>query len=156
MNCVRLLATAVLVATAFCGWGDTDPTHDGAVVLPASPEVALSRLGRSSGESQAPPSSQPRVSNSRYIASIIITLFLAVGTLFALRRFRSRFPHLVPTSTMAIRAKLPLDARNSLVLVEVHEQEFVLGVGSHGVSLICRRSAADSDTAGDRPDVSSS
>jgi flagellar biogenesis protein FliO len=84
----------------------------------------------------------------RYLGSLIIVGVLLIGGFAVLRRFQGRLRLSGAGGIdMRVLARIPLDQRNSLVLIRLRDEEVLLAIGTGGTNLVARFPAAHSESA---------
>lgn len=75
----------------------------------------------------------------RYIGSLLVVGGLMVGGFALLRRLQGRLPLAgAGSQEMRVLTRIPLDQRNSLVLVRLRDEEVLLAIGTGGANLVAR------------------
>mgnify|MGYP006291719657 FL=1 len=82
------------------------------------------------------------ISFAKYFASLAVILLLVVVFFYALRRFGRRVG-VGGYGSLQVIARQQLDAKNTLVLTRVHDEEFLLAVGPNGTTLLTRCASLD-------------
>ena len=87
------------------------------------------------------------ISSTRMLFAMVVVI-AAMGIFFwGLKKLNSKLNTFDKASSIRVKSRLQLDSKNSVVLVGVYEQEFLIGSGSNGVTLISKFSSID-DGAG--------
>lgn len=84
----------------------------------------------------------------RYLGTMIFVCCLCIACVYLLHRLRGRL--LGPSSgagIIEVRQRLPLDARNSLVLVRVKDEDLLVGCGNGAISVLARYASDDQEGA---------
>lgn len=87
------------------------------------------------------------VSSVRMLIAMVVVI-AAMGVFFwGLKKLNSRLNTFDKASAIKVKSRVQLDSKNAVVLVGIYEQEFLIGSGTNGVTLISKFSSIE-DTSG--------
>ena len=92
-----------------------------------------------------------KISLFRYVISIIVVIILIGGTFYALKKVSNKIQGKGYGSLM-VNQRLQLDAKNSLYLVQVHEEEVLIAVGPRGSKVLSKYDALETAANDDEDD----
>jgi len=73
-----------------------------------------------------------------YYVQLIVTLALLIGVLFVVLKWGKRAYDKKYSGDIKIVDKVPLDSNVSLVVAEVRQEVFLLGLGNKGLSMLAK------------------
>ena len=85
------------------------------------------------------------VSSSRMLTAMLIVIAAMVFFFWLLKKLNSRLSSVDKESALRIKSRVQLDTKNSVVLIGVYEQEFLVGSGTNGVTLISKFSSIEDE-----------
>lgn len=128
------------------------PASEPATTAPASAEskkpVTTRKFGP--GVTQIPKGESAQslgVSSSKLLIAMIVVVAAMGGFFWVLKKFNSRLNNYDKSSSLRVKSRIQLDSKNAVVLIGVYEQEFLVGAGTNGVTLISKFSSIE-DGAG--------
>ncbi|OGV39397.1 MAG: hypothetical protein A2020_09225 [Lentisphaerae bacterium GWF2_45_14] len=78
------------------------------------------------------------ISSSRMLFALIAVLGAMVLFFWLLKKFNHRLSNFEKDAAIKVKSRIQLDARNAIVLIGVYEQEFLVGSGTNGITLISK------------------
>jgi flagellar biogenesis protein FliO len=84
------------------------------------------------------------VSTPRILLALVVVGGLMGGFFYYLKKYGRNFTGTEKSVIgLAVKNRLSLDAKNSVVIVRAYEEELVLGLGTNGITLLTKYSAID-------------
>lgn len=87
------------------------------------------------------------VSSVRMFIAMVVVIAAMGGFFWGLKKLNSRLNTFDKASAIRVKSRLQLDSKNAVVLVGIYEQEFLIGSGTNGVTLISKFSSIE-ETSG--------
>lgn len=133
---IKIISIIFLFSCSFLSSGtNLDSAREG--VLSQTPAIESSLTSDSSTSQPLKPEVGKHVMANMNASSMIMSLFMVLALIVVCAVVIKRF-NLTPQSVKQLKliASLPLGAKDRVVVVQVGEQQYLLGVGSQQVSLL--------------------
>lgn len=81
---------------------------------------------------------KPLVDMWKLSLSCFLVLSLLVGFLYILKKFTAKYAGIKNDDVIRVVSRVPVDTKNSLMMVRVYEDELLVSVGQNGIQLLSR------------------
>ena len=87
----------------------------------------------------------------KVLGSLLLVLAVLFLVAFGLKRWNSFFSKSAPGDRIQVLSRLPLSPKHSLLLIQVQEQQLLLGISPDGIRMLTAVAKAPSALAEDAP-----